>query len=165
MAMSEGFFRAVETLFTAYAIPALLVPFVWLGRPLLGGRRSPALDAAGSLLRLQQLYAVLGATWFGAWLALRAGIPLESPGRLAVILSWSAYVSLNVVFACVLVRFTARYGDVPEGRAKDRLFLGLLSVVVAQPLATACAFAVLYRIMGVLYQMKVPGLIAVQEGI
>jgi hypothetical protein len=163
--MSEGFFRGVETLFTAYAIPAFFVPFVWLGRRLLGGRRSPAPEAAASLMRLQQLYAVLGVAWLGVWLALRAGIPLESAGRLAVVLSWSAYVSLNVVFACVLVRFTARYGDVPEGRAKDRLFLGLLSVVVAQPLATACAFAVLYRIMWVVYHMKVPELIAVQEGI
>jgi hypothetical protein len=103
--------------------------------------------------------------WLGAWLALRVGLPFEHGGRVALALSWLGYLFLNVVFASLLVRFTSGYGGLPEGDDKDRLFLRLLGAILAQPLATACAFAVLYRLMGVAYLLKVPGLPVVQEGL
>ena len=85
--------------------------------------------------------------------------------RAAAIVFWIAYALLNLMLAWLLVRFTAGYGDLPEGPSRDRLFLRFLSAIVVQPMATACAFTVLYRIMGVVYHLKVPGLGAVQEGI
>ena len=38
--MADRFFRLVELIFTAYAVPALLVPLVWLVRRLFRGRSS-----------------------------------------------------------------------------------------------------------------------------
>jgi hypothetical protein len=164
--MSERFFQLVELLFTAYAVPALIVPFVWLARRLIRARRRrPFQESAARLSRLEAAYALLAAGWFTAWLALRLGVPIEAGGHAVGALFWSAYAALNVVLAWLLVRFTAGYGELEDGRSKDRLFLRFLSVVIAQPFATACAFAVLFRIMGVVYRMKVPGLTAVQEGI
>ena len=164
--MEEKFFRLVELVFTAYAVPALLVPLVWLGRRLAraaGAHRAD--DLAERLNRAVAAYAAVAAAWLAAWLALALGVPIENWGKAAAFLFWIAYGLLNLVLASLLVRFTAGYGDLPEGRFKDRLFLRFLSAVLAQPLATAGAFAVLYRIMGVVYHLKVPGLAAVQEGI
>ena len=67
--------------------------------------------------------------------------------------------------AWLLVRFTGSYGEIPEGGPKDRLFVRFLAAIVAQPIMTACAFVVLYRIMGLVYHLNVPALGAVQEGI
>lgn len=164
--MEERFFRAVELVFTAYAVPALIVPFVWLGRRLLavtGGR--PVRESAGALRSAIVTYGALASVWLLAWLALRLGFPIERGGRAVGAISWVAYVLVNIALARLLVRFAAGYGDLPGGRRKDTLFLQFLSAVVVQPLATACAFSILYRIMGVVYHMKVPGLTAVQEGI
>ena len=112
-----------------------------------------------------KLYAGLATVWLLAWAAVRAGIPIERGGPAVHALFWLAYILLNLALAWLMVRFTAGYGEVPAGPVKDRLFLRFLFVVVAQPLATACAFSVLFRIMGVVYDLKVPGLTAVQEGI
>jgi hypothetical protein len=165
-AVDERLFRWVELLFTAYAVPALIVPVVWLSRRLFAGARGRQMhESADGLRRAILAYAALAAVWLAAWLALRLGLPIEKGERTAGVLSWLAYGLMNLALARLLVRFTAGYGDVPEGPLKDRLFLQFLSAVVAQPLTTACAFSVLYRIMGVVYHMKVPGLTAVQEGI
>ncbi len=164
--MVERFFRVVELIFTAYAVPALLVPVVWLVRRLLRGHRSE--EARGMADRLNRqivAYGIVLLAWLGAWLALALGIPIEKGGRLAGAVSWIAYGSLNFGLASVLVGFTAGYGQLPEGPARDRLFVRFLSAIIVQPVATACAFSVLYRIMGVVYHLKVPGLTAVQEGI
>ncbi len=164
--MGERFFRLVEILFTAYAVPALIVPFVWLGRRILAAARGRTEhESAGRLNQAVAAYGVLAAVWLMAWLAERLGLPIERGGRTAGVLCWLAFGLLNLVLASVLVRFTAGYGHVPEGQLKDRLFLRLLLAVVLQPVTIACAFSVLYRIMGVVYHMKVPGLTAVQEGI
>jgi hypothetical protein len=164
--MEDRFFRAVELVFTAYAVPALIVPLVWFGRRILvAARGRPVGDSAGALNRAIRAYGVLAAVWLLAWLALRLGVPIERGGRAAGAISWTAYALVNVALARLLVQFTAGYGELPGGRRKDALFLQFLSAVVAQPLATACAFSVLYRIMGVVYHLKVPGLTAIQEGI
>jgi hypothetical protein len=164
--MGERLFRLVELVFTAYAVPALLVPLVWLGRRLQRGP-SPG-GARGTEDRLNRAVAAYGimlAVWIGVWLALAFGIPIERGGRPAGLLLWVAYLLLNGALASLLVRFTAGYAELPDGTCRDRLFLRFLAAVVAQPLATACAFSVLYRIMGVVYHLKMPGLTAVQEGI
>lgn len=163
--MGERFFRLVELVFTAYAVPALIIPFVWVARRVASPPGSRLPESPAGLQRAVALYGVLSAAWLGVWFALAVGAPIERGGRAAGALLWLAYGLLNVALATLLVRFTASYGSLPEGKSKDRLFLYLLSAVVVQPIATGCAFAVLYRIMGVVYHLTVPGLPAVQEGI
>lgn len=164
--MAERFFRLVELIFTAYAVPALLVPLVWLVQRLLRARRpAVASETADRLNRAVSAYGILLLAWVVAWAALVLGVPIEKGGRVAGAVFWLAYGLLNFGLSSLLVRFTAGYGDLPEGPSRDRLFLRFLSAIVVQPVATACAFAVLYRIMGVVYHLSVPGLAAVQEGI
>ena len=69
------------------------------------------------------------------------------------------------LLALLLVRFTGEYGSLAAGDATDRLFTRLLGAVALQPIATAVAFAVLYRVSGVAWDLQVLGLPAVQEGI
>ncbi len=163
--MGEKFYRLVELIFTAYAVPALIVPFVWLARRLLRGRGAAPQESAERLNRAAAIYGLVSVVWIGAWVVLVLGVPIEKGGKTAGALLWLGYGTLNVLMASLLVRFTAGYGALPESAAKDRLFLRFLSAVAAQPVATACAFAVLYRIMGFVYHLRVPGLTAVQEGI
>lgn len=161
--MTDRFFHLVELVFTAYAVPALLVPFVWLGSRLIRG--SGAAETAKRLNRALASYGIVLLGWVGAWMAVALGAPVEKGGRVAGAAFWIGYALLNVLLASLLVRFTAGYGNLPEGPSRDRLFLRFLSAIIVQPMATACAFAVLYRIMGLIYHLKVPGLTAVQEGI
>jgi hypothetical protein len=161
MPMSQTLFRAVEVVFTAYAVPGLLVPLVWGAWRLLG----PSTTPPTTLARIQRTYSALVVLWLVAWLALRIGVPLEAGGKAAGVLFWIAYALLNVVFAWQLVRFTAGYGEISDEATRDRLFVRFLCQFLLQPVTTACAFGVLYRIMGVLYHMQVPSLAAVQEGI
>ncbi len=164
--MSERFFRIVELIFTAYAVPALLVPFVWVAVRAFGSnRRVASLETADRLSRALVRYAVVSVAWIAAWVTLLLGVRLEAGGKTAGIMFWLAYGLLNVALAALLVSFTGSYGALPEGGFKDRLFLWFLTAIGTQPLATAGAFAVLYRIMGFVYHLKVPGLTAVQEGI
>ena len=164
-ALQGGLFRAAELLFTAYAVPALIVPFVWVGRKAFAVRGRPLRESGATLNRGVKVYGGLAAVWLLAWAAVRAGIPIEKGGPAVHGLFWLAYILMNLALAWLMVRFTAGYGEVPAGPVKDRLFLRFLFVVAAQPLTTACAFSVLFRIMGVVYDLKVPGLTAVQEGI
>jgi hypothetical protein len=164
--VSERFFRIVELVFTAYAVPALLVPFVWLA---VRAVRSPARVAPAEIrVRLRRAvagYAVVSALWIAAWIAVRLGVRIEAGGRTAGVVLWIAYGILNAELATLLVCFTGSYGALPEGRPKDRLFLYFITAIGVQPLATAGAFVILYRIMGLVYHLKVPGLTGVQEGI
>ena len=163
--MDKTFFRLVELVFTAYAVPALIIPLVWIARRLVSPPVSRPPETTARLRGAVALYGAVSVVWLGAWFALAVGVPIERGGRTAGALLWLAYGLLNLALASLLVRFTAGYGGLPDGRSKDRLFLYFLSAVVAQPFATACAFAVLYRVMGVVYHLHVPSLGPVQEGI
>ena len=164
--MLERLFRVVELIFTAYAVPALMVPFVWLAIRLLKAGRPVAPKETGDRLnRAVATYAIVSAAWIAAWITLLLGVHIEAGGKVAGALSWVAYGILNVALATLLVGFTGSYGGLPEGGFKDRLFLRFITAIAVQPLATAGAFAVLYRIMGFVYHRKVPGLTGVQEGI
>ena len=160
--MPQALFRLAELVFTAYMVPALLVPVVWLASR--AAARGSFRETPASLSRLEAAYAVLAGAWFGVWLALRLGLPVAG-GRGPVVAAWLGYVIANVVFAWLLVRFTGGYGGLPEGAAKERLFLRFLALIVAQPLTTAAAFAVIYRTMGVAYRLFSPDLPGIQEGI
>jgi hypothetical protein len=161
--MQEQLFRGVELIFTAYMVPALLVPLVWLGGRVF--RRGTPRESAIRLTRIQITYGAIACLWFASWLAVRLGLPIEQGGKIVGLLSWAVYFALNLTLAMLLVAFTGEYGALPDGPQKDRLFVRFLTIILAQPLATAFAFGVLYRIMGLVYHMKVPLLPGVQEGI
>ena len=161
--MQEHLFRGVELIFTANMVPALLVPLVWIGRRIL--KRIGPSESAMRLGRIQNLYAMIASVCFFGWVAVRFGVPIENGGRVTGFVSWLIYIALNFTLAMLLVAFTGEYGALPEGPVKDRLFARFLSIILVQPVATAFAYTVLFRIMGLVYHMKVPPLPGVQEGI
>ena len=161
--MQEQLFRGVELIFTAYMVPALLVPLVWIGGRVF--RRGSPRESANRLTRIQIAYGAIACLWFAGWLAMRLGLPIEQGGKAVGWLSWAVYFALNLTLAMLLVAFTGEYGALPDGPQKDRLFVRFLTIILAQPVATAFAFGVLYRIMGLVYHMNVLPLPGVQEGI
>jgi hypothetical protein len=90
---------------------------------------------------------------------------LNRGGMIAVVLCWAAYAITNLLLAWFLLRFTSTYALIPAGTAADRVFMRFLGIVVAQPLVTAAAFAVLNQVMGVAWNLQVPQLPVIQEGI
>jgi hypothetical protein len=162
--MDQRFARLVELVFTAYAVPALLVPFVWLARRAGRSFRPDRSRSAEGLARAGRTYGALALGWLIVWAVLRPGVPF-SGGPLTAAACWTGYGAANLALAWLLVRFTADYGSLPDGAAKDRVFLRVIGAVVAQPVVTALAFSVLYRLLGVAYRLRVPPLAAVQEGL
>ncbi len=145
------FFRIIEITFASYMVPALLVPLVWVAAWLMKRRlrthAQPATEVEGQSRLLFWLFLV----WFLLFLA--------------VISCWIVYAATNLLLAWFLLRFTTTYGSIPDGRAADRVFLRFIAIIVAQPLMTAAAFAVLNNVMGVAWNAQVPELPAIQEGI
>ncbi len=163
--MAQMFFRIIEIAFASYMVPALLLPAVWLAGLLLkrrtGSARLPAAEIEGQWRLLFGLFLV----WFALFLAVVAGAPLNQGGVAAVALCWMVYALTNLVLAWFMLRFTSTYALIPAGQAADRAFMRFLGIVIAQPLMTAAAFAVLNRVMGVAWNLQVPELPAIQEGI
>ena len=163
--MDQSFVRVVELVFTAYAVPALLVPAVWLARRV-GRAFSPERSrAARGRARVSTLYGARALGWVAVWAAAGLGVPIERAGRMGTAACWAGYGAANLALAWLLVRFTADYGSLPDGGEKDRLFLRLLGAVAAQPITTAVALSVLARVAGVAARLNVAGLAAVREGL
>ena len=137
------FLKIVEITFTAFMVPTLLVPVVWIAGLLLKGRMPGSEEPATELNRHWRILLCLFLIWLLLLLAVVARIPLNLGGSAAIVLCWVLYVSTNLLLAWYFVRFTARYGSIPAGAQADRVFLRFVSVVVTQPLMTAAAFAVL----------------------
>lgn len=158
-------FRTVEVVFTAYAVPALIVPLVWLLARMFGPRSVRPWEQV--LKATESFYGLLAIVWILAGSATLAGLRVELSGGFGQAAAWLLYGLLNLAFASLLVRFTAGFGHIKEEEEedRDRLFARLLWIVVAHPVATAFAFVLLYRVMGAPYALSVPGLGAVQEGI
>jgi hypothetical protein len=163
--MGVTFFRSVELAFTAYMVPALLVPVVWVAAMIFKRRRRDNADPLHELTRQWWLLAGLFGMWLLLFLAVRAGAPLSHGGGAAKWLVWTAYVATNLVIAWFLLRFTSRYGSIGKGAAADRLFGRFLIIILAQPLMTAAAFVVIETAMGVSWNGQVPQLPAIQEGL
>jgi hypothetical protein len=163
--MQIHFKQIVEAVFTSYLLPALLVPLVWLLRGI--ARRSIGIfsTAISSLRLLQNIYDATATLIVLAWAAGRAGFRIEAGGRPITVFAWFLFGSLNLLFATLAVRITGEYGRLPEGPAKDTVFLRFLGTIVAQPIATMAAFSLLYRLLRVVYHREFPWLDAVQEGI
>jgi hypothetical protein len=165
MTAAQLFFRIIEIAFASYMVPALLVPAVWVAGMLLKGRipgdPQPAAEIEGQWRILFGLFLL----WLALFLAVVAGVPLQRGGIVAIALCWVMYAVTNLLLAWFLVRFTSRYALVPAGRVADRAFMRFLAIVIAQPLMTAAAFSVLNQVMGVAWNLQVPDLPAIQEGI
>ena len=162
--MAQLFFRIIEIAFASYMVPALLMPAVWLGG-LLVRRGNATAPPAAEIERQSRLLLGLFAVWAALFLAVAAGAPLNRGGPAAVVTCWAIYAVTNLLLAWFLLRFTSRYALIPAGQLADRAFMRFLGIVVAQPLMTAAAFAVLNRVMGVAWNLQVPELPAIQEGI
>lgn len=163
--MAQMFFRIIEITFASYTVPALLVPGVWIAGWLLKGRipgkRPPAAEIEGQWRVLAGLFLV----WLALFLAVIAGAPLNRGGIVAIVFCWAVYALTNLLLAWFLLRFTSTYALIPAGEVADRAFMRFLGIVIAQPLMTAAAFAVLNQVMGVAWNLQVPELPAIQEGI
>jgi len=163
--MAQMFFRIVEIAFASYMVPALLLPAVWLAGLLLrrrgGADRPPAAEIEGQWRWLFALFLV----WFALVLAVAAGVPLNRGGAPGIAACWIVYGATNLLLAWFLLRFTSTYALIPAGQIADRAFMRFLGIVIAQPLMTAAAFAVLNRAMGLAWNLQVPELPAIQEGI
>jgi hypothetical protein len=163
--MAQMFFRIIEIAFASYMVPALLLPAVWLAGFLLkrriGVTRLPAAEIEGQWRLLFGLFLV----WFALFLAVVAGAPLNRGGVAAIAVCWIVYAVTNLLLAWFMLRFTSTYALIPAGQVADRAFMRFLGIVVTQPLMTAAAFAVLNRVMGVAWNLQVPDLPAIQEGI
>jgi hypothetical protein len=164
--MAQTFLRIIEIAVTSYMVPALLLPAVWIVGLLLkrrraGGNRPPI----GEIERQWRILSGLFGVWLALFIAVLAGVPLNRGGMIAVVLCWAAYALTNLLLAWFLLRFTSTYALIPAGTAADRVFMRFLGIVAAQPLMTAAAFAVLNQVMGVAWNLQVPALPAIQEGI
>jgi hypothetical protein len=165
MVVSPMLFRVVEIIFAAYMVPALLVPLVWVAawafKRRLGADIRPAVEAEKQSRLLFSLFLL----WLLLFLAVVAGVSLSRGGGPAVALCWFIYAATNLLLAWFLLRFTATYGSIPDGRTADRVFMRFIAVVVTQPVMTAAAFVVLNNVMGLTWNAQVPDLPAIQEGI
>jgi hypothetical protein len=163
--MAQMFFRIIEIAFASYMLPALLLPAVWLAGWLLkkrsGVTRPPAAEIEGQWRLLFGLFMV----WLALFLAVVAGAPLNRGGVAAITVCWLVYIATNLLLAWFLLRFTSTYALIPAGQIADRAFMRFLGIVISQPLMTAAAFVVLNRVMGVAWNLQVPELPAIQEGI
>ena len=159
------FFRIIEITFASYMVPALLVPLVWVAAWLLKRHLRSSAQPAAEVEGQSRLLFWLFLVWLVLFLAVVAGVPFYRGGSLAVVSVWIVYAATNLLFAWFLLRFTTAYGSIPNGRAADRIFLRFIAIIVAQPLMTAAAFAVLNNVMGVAWNAQVPELPAIQEGI
>ena len=163
--MAQTFLRIVEIAFASYMVPALLLPAVWVAGRLYTRARGNDRPPIREIDRQCRVLFVLLLVWLALFLAVLAGAPLNRGGMVAIVLCWTAYVVTNVLLAWFLLRFTSTYGLIPAGPAADRVFMRFLGIVVTQPLMTAAAFAVLNQVMGVAWNLQVPALPAIQEGI
>ena len=163
--MAQTFLRIVEIAFASYMVPALLVPAVWIVGLLLKRRVGAGRQPIGEIDRLWRVLSGLFVVWLALFIAVLAGAPLSRGGIVAIVLCWAVYAFTNLLLAWLLLRFTSTYALIPAGTAADRVFMRFLGIVIAQPLMTAAAFAVLNQVMGVAWNLQVPELPAIQEGI
>jgi hypothetical protein len=162
--MAEMFFRAIEIAFASYMVPALLLPAAWLAAVLLR-KRVAHQEPAREIRRQSRLLWGFVVVWLALFAAALVGVPLNRGGPWAVAFCWMVYAANNLLLAWFLLRVTTRYALIPAGLAADAAFGRFLSIVLAQPLVTAVAFAVLNQVMGVAWNLQVPALPAIQEGI
>jgi hypothetical protein len=157
---------AVETVFTAFVVPALLIPLLWLGRTVVSAfRHAPRFRFEDRFRLLERAYVILSSLLLAGGILSWAGVPVEIGGRPLTILAWIMYAAANLLFAGIVLGMTTSYASLPDGRTKDALFLRFVGEVSFQAVMTAGAFLLLFRLLRVVYHQKFPGLDVVTEGI
>ena len=155
-----------EILFTSYLVPALLLPLVWIAGAWRRRRAAAAGGEAGpNPRRWFTLHGGLSAALIAAWLAGALGVPIEHGGAAITLAAWLAFVALQLSFAALGVAVTRDVSAAPEGEPRDRLFAAFLGFTLLQPVGTAAALGVLYRLMRLVYHQTLPMLDVVPEGI
>jgi len=156
----------IETIFTAFVVPALLIPLLWLvGTIVPAFRRGPRRPFDERICLLERVYLSAGALLVAGGVLSWAGVPVERGGRPLTIAAWVVYAAANLLFAGIVMGMTTGYASVPDGRAKDALFLRFVGEVGFQMVMTAGAFLLLFRLLRVVYHQKFPELDVVIEGI
>jgi lipopolysaccharide export LptBFGC system permease protein LptF len=163
--VGQVFLRITEIVFASYMVPALLVPVAWILAWILRRRLGRNVPPAAEVEQQWRVLRILFVLWLALFVGIVAGFRLNQGGVVAVALCWALYACTNFLLAWFLLRFTATYGSIPPGPVADRVYMRFLGIVVAQPLMTAAAFAVLNQVMGVAWNLQVPELPAIQEGI
>ena len=148
--------QAIETIFTAFAVPTFLVPIVWLGVKLRGRPVRTGTALVRNLTRIQAAYAISSALLVSGAVLAWIGVPVERGGRPATLLVWAVYGGANILFAALVLQMTSGYGNLPDGELKDAIFLRFLAIVALQPITTAGAFSLLYRLLRLVYHEKFP---------
>jgi hypothetical protein len=149
-----AFLRITEIVFASYMVPALMVPIAWLLAWTQRRRLGRKMPAAAEVERQWRVLRILFLIWFALFLVVFAGVRLNRSGVIAIVMCWSRYALTNFSLAWFLLPFTATYGSIPPGPVADRAYLRFLGIVVAQPLMTAAAFAVLNQVMGVAWNLQ-----------
>ena len=157
--------QALETIFTAFAMPAFLVPLVWLGVKLRGHAVRTGTALVRNSTRLQVAHAISSALLVSGAILAWLGVPVERGGRPATLLVWALYGGVNILFAALVLQMTSGYGNLRDGEFKDALFLRFLAIVALQPIATAGAFSLLYRLLKLVYHETFPWLDVSPQGI
>ncbi len=158
------FQRFIELVYTAYMVPALMVPVAWLLLRYARRRGRLATAPGRELLRLELGIGAVAAGWIVLWLLMKAGVPI-GVGMPQLVVGTVLFLSLNAALAWLLVRFTAGYGALPQGPAADRLFLGFVGLFAVHPLVTGAALGIMHHVMGLAWQASMPQFIPGQEGI
>lgn len=153
-----------EILFTSYLLPALLLPIIWLAGAAARRGRVPT-EPERSLARVFTVHAVVATTLVTAWGLGALGVPLERGGAPLTIAAWLLFATLQFAFAALASGVTSRYAAIPEGRARDALFVKFVALTLLQPIATAAALHVLYRLMRLVYHHSLPLFDTLPEGL
>ena len=158
------FRQVIELLFTAYLLPALLLPLLWL---VAAFRHTTfaVVDPCRALRRLSLAWASTALFFALGWTLAALGAPIEAGGRILTITAWLVFVALHLLFAGLAATITSNYASIPDGASKDSVFVWFLAVVVLQPLATAAGLSVLYRLLRLVYHQNMPGLDLIPSGV
>ena len=163
--MLTVFKQLIEIVFTSYLLPALLLPLIWLARAAVRRRASLTQpDAPRSLRRFFSAYAAIAGFLLLTWVLSRLGVPIERGGRPLTVLVWLVFGALNLIFAGLAGSVTSNYGSLANAETKDSVFIQFLAIVLIQPLSTAAAFSVLYRLLRLVFLQVFPWLDVSQEG-
>jgi hypothetical protein len=153
-----------ELVFTAYLMPALLLPVVWTAGALARRAHAPAVGDRGPALWFR-LHGGAAALLIAGWALAACGVPIERGGAALTAAAWLVFATLQLSFAALASSVTTHVSKVPEGRDRDVLFAAFVGFTLLQPVGTAAGLAVLFRLMRLVYHQTLPLLDIVPEGV
>lgn len=161
--MQSEVLRVSELIFTAYLMPALLLPVIWIGAALARHVRAPA--GGGGHALWFSVHGGAALLLIALWALSATGVPIERGGAAITTLAWLVFAALQLSFAALASSVTSRVSAMAEGSARDALFATFVGFTLLQPVGTAAALAVLLRLMRLVYHQTLPLLDIVPEGV